>query len=68
MKQISLLKAMYLTHNELCPCGNNRPWLTLEGRTDDISHNGVTCEIHLSDKMPEVNVHSGKFKHIIAMK
>lgn len=116
-------------HNELCPCGNKRPWLTLEGRTDDIltfenvvkipplslyvvlkeihgihrfqliqvngkelelrlvaedkvqvfeaakravveylSHNGVTCEIHLSDKMPEVNVHSGKFKHIIAMK
>jgi phenylacetate-coenzyme A ligase PaaK-like adenylate-forming protein len=23
-------------HNEPCACGNNRPWLTLEGRTDDI--------------------------------
>lgn len=116
-------------HNELCPCGNNRPWLTLEGRTDDIlifengvkipplsiyvvlkeihgiqrfqliqvngkelelrlvaedkvrafeeakravteylSDNGVTCEIHLSDKMPEANANSGKFKHIVAMK
>ena len=23
-------------HNEPCSCGNSRPWLTLEGRTDDI--------------------------------
>ena len=23
-------------HNEPCSCGNPRPWLTLEGRTDDI--------------------------------
>ena len=23
-------------HNTPCPCGNTRPWLTLEGRTDDI--------------------------------
>lgn len=23
-------------HNEPCPCGSTRPWLTLEGRTDDI--------------------------------
>lgn len=23
-------------HNEPCACGNPRPWLTLEGRTDDI--------------------------------
>lgn len=23
-------------HDEPCACGNNRPWLTLEGRTDDI--------------------------------
>ena len=23
-------------HNEPCACGNTRPWLTLEGRTDDI--------------------------------
>ncbi len=23
-------------HNEPCACGNSRPWLTLEGRTDDI--------------------------------
>ena len=23
-------------HNEPCKCGNTRPWLTLEGRTDDI--------------------------------
>lgn len=23
-------------HNEPCECGNSRPWLTLEGRTDDI--------------------------------
>lgn len=23
-------------HNEICKCGNAKPWLTLEGRTDDI--------------------------------
>lgn len=23
-------------HNEPCSCGNSRPWLTLEGRTDDV--------------------------------
>ncbi len=23
-------------HNEPCECGNSRPWLTLEGRTDDV--------------------------------
>ena len=30
-------------HNEPCSCGNSRPWLTLEGRTDDvlIFKNGV---------------------------
>lgn len=25
-----------IMHNEPCKCGNTRPWLTLEGRTDDI--------------------------------
>lgn len=116
-------------HNEPCACGNTRPWLTIEGRTDDILtfennikiaplslyaiikeiheiqrfqliqvkrnelelrliandkkkafaeakkavneyllQNGVACEIYLSDKLPQVNAHSGKFKHIIAMK
>lgn len=25
-----------ILHNEPCACGNPRPWLTLEGRTDDI--------------------------------
>lgn len=29
---------------------------------------GVTCEIYLSDKLPEANANSGKFKHIIAQK
>ena len=29
---------------------------------------GVTCEIYLSDKLPEANANSGKFKHIIARK
>lgn len=30
-------------HNEPCKCGNTRPWLTIEGRTDDILcfENGV---------------------------
>lgn len=23
-------------HDEACPCGNKAPWLTLEGRTDDV--------------------------------
>lgn len=116
-------------HNEPCACGNTRPWLTIEGRTDDILtfennikiaplslyaiikeiheiqrfqliqvkrnelelrliandkkkafaeakkavneyllQNGVACEIYLSNKLPQVNAHSGKFKHIIAMK
>ena len=26
----------FVMHNEPCKCGNTRPWLTLEGRTDDI--------------------------------
>lgn len=116
-------------HNEPCGCGNPRPWLTIEGRTDDIltfengdkmsplplyvllkevhgiqrfqliqvmentlelrieakdrgkafadakaalekylSHNGIFCEILLSDKLPQANAKSGKFKHIVAMK
>ena len=25
-------------HHELCSCGNSLPWLTLEGRTDDVVH------------------------------
>lgn len=25
-----------ILHNEPCSCGNSKPWLTLEGRTDDI--------------------------------
>lgn len=25
-----------IMHNEPCKCGNSRPWLTVEGRTDDI--------------------------------
>lgn len=115
-------------HKEACPCGNYRPWLTIEGRTDDIltfgngvkiaplslyailkeihgiqrfqliqtgrdvlelrlvatdkeqlfeqarqalveylSQNGVDCEIRLSDKQPEADARSGKFKHVIAM-
>ncbi len=115
-------------HDEPCACGDNRPWLTIEGRTDDIltfgngvkiaplslyallkeiheiqrfqliqvaadelelrlvatdkteafeqakkavsdylEQNGVTAEIRLSDKLPEANARSGKFKHIIAM-
>lgn len=29
---------------------------------------GVICEIYLSDKLPEANANSGKFKHIIAQK
>lgn len=30
-------------HNEVCECGSTRPWLTVEGRTDDILcfENGV---------------------------
>ncbi|MCR4941116.1 MAG: AMP-binding protein [Treponemataceae bacterium] len=115
-------------HKEACPCGNYRPWLTIEGRTDDIltfgngvkiaplslyailkeihgiqrfqliqtgrdvlelrlvatdkeqlfeqarqalaeylAQNGVDCEIRLSDKLPEADARSGKFKHVIAM-
>lgn len=114
-------------HNEPCKCGNKKPWLTLEGRTDDILtfsngvrvaplslyavlkevhkierfqvvqrdndrlelriiaadrqeafiaakeavenyllKNGVSAEVYLSDKSPEVNPISGKFKHFIA--
>lgn len=114
-------------HNEPCTCGNSKPWLTLEGRTDDIltfengikisplslyailkevhgikrfqliqqgnnrlelrliagnkqlefanakqavesflMKNGVAVEVFLSDKLPEANPISGKFKHIIA--
>ncbi|MBQ5319357.1 MAG: phenylacetate--CoA ligase family protein [Oscillospiraceae bacterium] len=32
-----------IMHNEPCKCGNTRPWLTIEGRTDDIIffENGV---------------------------
>lgn len=25
-----------ILHNDPCPCGNDRPWLEIEGRTDDI--------------------------------
>ncbi len=114
-------------HNEPCKYGNQRLWLTLEGRTDDVlefsngvriaplslyavlkevkgierfqivqqdndklelritaterqtvfalakravekylSKNGVNAEIYLSDKNPETNPLSGKYKHIIA--
>lgn len=114
-------------HNEPCACGNSKPWLTLEGRTDDIltfengvkisplslyavlkevheierfqliqqennrlelrliaenkqlafanakqvlesflMKNGIAAEVFLSDKLPEANPISGKFKHIIA--
>lgn len=114
-------------HNEPCTCGNSKPWLTLEGRTDDIltfengikisplslyailkevhgikrfqliqqgnsrlelrliagnkqlafanakqavesflMKNGVVVEVFLSNKLPEANPISGKFKHIIA--
>ena len=116
-------------HNTLCPCGNDRPWLTLEGRTDDIltfsndvriaplalyahmkeisgirrfqliqqeadvielrldaqnskeayseakrrilqylAQNGVEASMYLSEKPPEANPISGKFKHVIALK
>ena len=114
-------------HNEPCRCGNMRPWLTVEGRTDDIlcfengiriapmslyavlkevhgierfqliqqeddrlelrliadnkqeifmvakkavenylSQNGVLTNVYLSEKLPEANPVSGKYKHIIA--
>ena len=114
-------------HNEPCECGNMRPWLTIEGRTDDIlcfengiriapmslyavlkevhgierfqliqqeddrlelrliadnkqeifkaakkavenylSKNGVLTNVYLSEKLPEANSVSGKYKHIIA--
>lgn len=113
-------------HNEPCECGNMRPWLTIEGRTDDIlcfengiriapmllyavlkevhgierfqliqqeddrlelrliadnkqeifiaakravenylSQNGVSADVYLSEKLPEANPVSGKYKHII---
>lgn len=35
-------------HNEPCKCGNPSPWLTLEGRTDDVvsfTQNGVTIKL-----------------------
>lgn len=118
-----------IMHDIPCACGNHRPWLTIEGRTDDILtfengvkipplslyvvlkeihgiqrfqliqvsgnklelrliaedkaqafeeakkavteyllQNGVICEIYFSDKQPEANAASGKFKHIVAMK
>lgn len=114
-------------HQEPCACGSTRPWLTLEGRTDDIltfeagvrvaplplyailkevrgverfqliqtdasrlelrltaqekpaafaaakqaverylAQNGVCAEVVLSDKAPEADPNSGKFKHIVA--
>ena len=114
-------------HNEPCACGNTRPWLTLEGRTDDILtfangvkiaplsiyailkevheierfqlvqmegdelelrliaedrqqafekakqaveayllQNEVSATVYLSEKLPEANPISGKYKHIIA--
>ena len=114
-------------HNEPCACGNTRPWLTLEGRTDDILtfsngvkiaplslyailkevheierfqlvqmegnelelrliaedrqqafekakqaveayllQNEVSATVYLSEKLPETNPISGKYKHIIA--
>lgn len=116
-------------HNEPCECDNLRPWLTIEGRTDDIlcfengiriapmllyavmkevhgierfqliqqendrlelrliadhkqeifvvakkavenylCQNGVLAEVYLSEKLPEANPVSGKYKHIIAKK
>ena len=116
-----------MLHNEPCACGNTRPWLTLEGRTDDILtfSNGVkiaplslyailkevheierfqlvqmegnelelrliaedrqqafekakqaveayllqkevSATVYLSEKLPETNPISGKYKHIIA--
>lgn len=116
-------------HNDPCECGNKRPWLTIEGRTDDIlcfengiriapmllyavlkevhgierfqllqqeddrlelrliadnkqeifkaakravenylSKNGVFTNVYLSEKLPETNPVSGKYKHIIAKK
>jgi phenylacetate-CoA ligase len=36
-------------HDEPCPCGNPSPWLTLEGRNDDvISFTQNNCEIKLA--------------------
>lgn len=116
-------------HDEPCSCGNTKPWLILEGRTDDIltfsngtriaplslyavikevngidrfqlvqmdddrlelridaedrliafanakkvveqylSDNGISSEVYLSEKSPEANPISGKFKHIICKK
>ena len=113
--------------NWSCERGNMRPWLTIEGRTDDIlcfengiriapmllyavlkevhgierfqliqqeddrlelrliadnkqeifsaakkavenylSQNGVLADVYLSEKLPQANPVSGKFKHIIA--
>jgi len=114
-------------HDEPCPCGNSKPWLTLEGRTDDIltfehgvkiaplslyailkeiqgvrrfqlvqleqdllelrlvaddkqksfaeakwaledywRRSGAEAKVRLSEREPETNPISGKFKHIIA--
>ena len=36
--------------------------------TEYLLQNGVICEICCSDKQPEANAKSGKFKHIVAMK
>lgn len=36
--------------------------------TEYLLQNGVKCEIYCSDKQPEANADSGKFKHIVAMK
>ncbi len=116
-------------HKESCKCGNTRPWLTLEGRTDDIltfgngsriaplslyavlkevdgitrfqlvhhdgdmlelrliaenmqeafsgaknavenflAERGIAANVYLSEKRPETNPISGKYKHIIAEK
>jgi len=116
-------------HNEPCLCGNTKPWLTLEGRTDDIltfengiriaplslyavlkevdgiqrfqliqrngnclelrliaenrqqtfteakqtvetflKQNGINAQVCLSEKLPQANSISGKYKHIIVNK
>lgn len=116
-------------HEELCACGNDRPWLTPEGRTDDIltfengvkiaplslyvvlkeihgiqrfqlvqedgdrlelrmvaedregdfaeakraveaylAEHGVNAEVYLSERLPEADARSGKFKHVVGRK
>ena len=36
-------------HSEACPCGNPAPWLTLEGRNDDVLHlNGSKGKVRIA--------------------